>query len=119
MRIELLGPATHIPFTQIMPAMARVKSEPQTQASAVGSRKAVDITTPKLNLANIELKSNAYADSIIGESLSSGGNSATNKGESKGVLAELGKKSVSSGSVAAASEFKTPTSKGTVSTPKI
>jgi len=62
MRVELLGPAIHIPFTQL-PALKSVKTEPGS-----GPRKAVDITTPKLNLGHLDLKSNDFANSIIDES---------------------------------------------------
>ena len=66
MRIELLGPEVHTPFTQL-PVM-KTKSEPLISATA--SRKAIDVSSPMLKLGLVELKSNDFANSIIDESQS-------------------------------------------------
>lgn len=63
MRVELLGSAIHTPFTQL-PVM---KGGPGASASTAASRKAFDISTPKLRIEG-ELKSNDFANSIIDES---------------------------------------------------
>jgi len=62
MKFALLGPAIHIPFGQA-PVM---KGEPKNPTP--GSRKAVDIGAPNLNMGALELKTNDFANSIIDQS---------------------------------------------------
>ncbi len=67
MRVELLGPAIHTPFSQL-PVM---KGSKALELQASTSRKAVDIAgSGRLKLGLIELKSNDFANSIIDESQS-------------------------------------------------
>jgi len=65
MKFALLGPAVHIPFGQAPVMKGDAKSIPIPS----NTRKALDITTGKLNFGDIQLKSNNFANAIIDESL--------------------------------------------------
>jgi hypothetical protein len=64
MKFALLGPAVHVPFGQA-PVM---KGNSKSTSITPSTRKALDITTGKLNFGDIELKSNNFANAIIDES---------------------------------------------------